>query len=242
MFCCSSIAAVVLTAFLGSPTAARAAGTYLPFEGKKTAWHDGFDRNDFVMDEETLAIKPFNAPEGEKYGVKDPAKGQRRCIVIVPKQLAPGQPWSWRGFHVAYTSANATLRPGKEWDAWYAFLTEQHGLPRKPAFIGMSRGGEYAYTWATANPNKVSCIYRDNPGASRELMMKFAGLATNDVPLLHVCGSIDPLLGKKSTAIEGRYKELGGPITVMIRDGEGHYPLGPKDPKPAVDFIVGKAN
>jgi hypothetical protein len=29
---------------------------------------------------------------------------------------------------------------------WYAFLTEKHGLSRKPAFIGMSRGGEYAYT------------------------------------------------------------------------------------------------
>ncbi len=37
-------------------------------------------------------------------------------------------------------------------------------LSRKPAFIGMSRGGEYSYTWATANPDKVSCIYADNPG------------------------------------------------------------------------------
>src|SRR6266550_2117857 len=49
------------------------------------------------MDEETLAIKPLKAPEGEKFGVRDPAKGERRCIVIVPKQTAPGQPWSWRG-------------------------------------------------------------------------------------------------------------------------------------------------
>ena len=74
----------------------------------------------------------------------------------------------------------------------------------------MSRGGEYAYTWATANPDKVSCIYADNPGANRELMMKFGGLAANDVPLLHVCGSIDPLLGKYSTAIEGIYQEAAG--------------------------------
>ena len=49
------------------------------------------------MDEETLAIKPFKAPEGEKFGVKDPARGQRRCIGIASKQAAPGQPWSWRG-------------------------------------------------------------------------------------------------------------------------------------------------
>jgi pimeloyl-ACP methyl ester carboxylesterase len=175
------------------------------------------------MNEETLAIQPVKAAEDEKFGVKDPANGQRRCIVIVPKQAAADQPWSWRGcnwdhqpqtevelfrrgFHVAYISASATLKPGKEWDAWYAFLTEQHGLSRKPAFIGRSRGGEYAYTWATANPDKVSCIYADNPGANRELLMKFGGLAANDVPLLHVCGNIDPLLGKYSTAIEGIYQ------------------------------------
>ena len=226
----------------------------LPLDGEKFAWHDGFDRYDFVMDEETLAITPFKAPEGEKFGVRDPAKGQRRCIVVVPKQAAPGQPWSWRGcywdhqpqtevellrrgFHIAYISANATLKPGKEWDAWYAFLTEKHGLSRKPAFIGMSRGGEYAYTWATAHPDKVSCIYADNPGASRDLLMKLGGLASNDVPLLHVCGSIDPLLGKYSTAIESIYQQLGGRISVMIKDGAGHHPHSLRDPKPIADFI-----
>ena len=151
----------------------------LSFEGNKTDWH-GFDRFDFVMDEQTLAISPFQSPAGEGFGVKDPARGQRRCIVVVPKEAATGHPWSWRGcywdhqpqteiellkqgFCVAYISANATLKPGKEWDAWYAFLAEKHGLSRKPAFIGMSRGGEYAYTWATAHPDEVSCIYADNP-------------------------------------------------------------------------------
>ena len=32
----------------------------------------------------------------------------------------------------------------------------------------MSRGGEYAYTWATTHPDKVSCIYADNPGGNCE--------------------------------------------------------------------------
>ena len=247
--------AIVFAAILWNPTLAQAAGTHLPFDGEKSAWHDGFDRYDFVMDEDTLAIKPFKAPDGEKFGVQDPAKGQRRCIVIAPKQAAPGRPWSWqgcywnhqpqtevellrRGFHIAYISANATLRPGKEWDAWYAFLTEKHGLSRKPAFIGMSRGGEYAYTWATANPDKVSCIYGDNPGSNRELLLKLGGLATNDVPLLHVCGSIDPVLGKNSTAIEGVYQQLGGRISVMIKDGAGHHPHSLRDPTPIADFIT----
>ena len=42
--------------------------------------------------------------------------------------------------------------------------------------------------------------------------------------------------------VEKRYKEPGGPITVIVKDGEGHYPLAPKDPKAVVDFIIGKAN
>src|ERR1700722_4521217 len=67
-----------------------------PFEGEKTAWH-GFDRYDFVMDDQTLAIMPFLAPASEGSGVKDPEEGQRRCIVVVPKNAAPGHPWSWQG-------------------------------------------------------------------------------------------------------------------------------------------------
>jgi len=228
---------------------------YVPFTGARTVWHDGFDRYDFVMDEQTLAITPFERATNENFAVRDPTKGTRRCVIVVPKQAAAGQPWSWRGcywdhqpqtevellrrgFHIAYTSANATLRPGKEWDAWYAFLTEKHGLSHKPAFIGMSRGGEYAYTWASANPDKVSCIYADNPGASRELLMKISALATNDVPLLHVCGSIDPLLGKNSIAIENIYQALGGRISLMIKDGAGHHPHSLRDPTPIADFIV----
>ncbi len=42
----------------GSATPGRAVA-YVPFDGEKTTWHDGFDRYDFVMDEESLAIKPF---------------------------------------------------------------------------------------------------------------------------------------------------------------------------------------
>ena len=58
------------------------------------------------------------------------------------------------------------------------------------------------------------------------------------VPLLHVCGSLDPWINDQTRVAEKRYKELGGQITVIIREGEGHFPLAPKDPKPAVDFIL----
>jgi hypothetical protein len=233
---------------------AKGADNSPPFEGAKSAWHEGFDRYDYLMDAETLDIRPFQRGDDEQFGIKDPPRGKRRCVVIAPRTAAAGNPWSWRGcywdhqpqaevellrrgFHIAYLSANATLKPDKTWEAWYAFLTEKHGLSRKPAFVGMSRGGEYAYTWATANPGKVSCIYADNPGTNPEVLRKLSDLATADVPILHVCGSIDPLLGRVSSVVETIYQQLGGRISVMIKEGAGHHPHSLRDPTPIADFI-----
>ncbi len=235
--------------------AAASADDPKPFDGAKSTWHDDFTRYDYLMDEETLDLKPFDRPQDERFGIKDPPKGKRRCVVIAPKHPAPGNPWSWRGcywdhqpqtevellrrgFHIAYVSANATLRPDKTWDAWYRFLTETHGLSPKPAFIGMSRGGEYGYTWATANPTKVLCIYADNPGTNPEVLRRLVDLAAADVPILHVCGSIDPLLGRVSNTLETFYQQHGGRISVMIKEGAGHHPHSLRDPSPIADFIV----
>jgi pimeloyl-ACP methyl ester carboxylesterase len=239
----------------GGPTSGIAAR----FNGDTISWH-GFDRYDFIMDEQTLAITPFTAPAKEAAGnVASPPQGMRRCIVVVPKQAGPGNPWSWRGcywdhqpqaevellrrgFHIAYVSADANLKPDKTWDAWYDYLTGQHGLSSKPAFIGMSRGGEYAYTWATAHPEKVSCIYADNPGMNRGAFERLPELAWNDVPLLQVCGSIDPLFGKNASAVENIYRQHGGRISMMVKEGFCHHPHSLRDPKPIADFIEQSAD
>ena len=229
----------------------RAAEGYTPFEGVKSAWHDGFDRYDFVMDEGSLAIAPFKRPDGEGFGVEAPEKGKRRCIVVVPKRPAPGNPWSWRGqywdhepqaevellrrgFHVAFVTPD----PGKPWDAWYAYLTEAHGLSKTPAFVGMSKGGVNAYDWATAHPGMVSCIYADNPAIRPDAFARLGDLAGNDVALLNVCGSQDFLLERHTLAIEARYHQLGGRITVMIKDGPAHHPHSLRDPRPIADWVV----
>lgn len=223
------------------------------FRGQKTLWH-GFDRYDFLMSEDTLALQPTVAAPDEGDGIRHQVKGQRRCIVVVPKVAAAGNPWSWRGcywdhqpqaevellrrgFHIAYVESSQELRPGRPWDAWYKFLTTKQGLSPRPGFIGMSRGGEYAYTWATAHPDKVSCIYADNPGGNWEIFARLAALATNDVPLLLVCGSIDPLLGRFALPFENIYHQFGGRISVMIKEGRGHHPHSLRDPKPLADFI-----
>ena len=251
---CAATLVLVLVLVLLHPDGAMGGGSSPVFTGDKTTWH-GFDRYDFVMDEATLSPTPFKAPANEGDGVGSPDIGKRRCIIVVPKQMASGNPWSWRGcywnhmpqaeiellkrgFCVAYISADANLKPGKEWDAWYAFLTEQYGLSPKPAFIGMSRGGEYAYMWATTHPDKVSCIYADNPAGNQEIFMRLGALAEHDVPLLHVCGSLDPLLGEHSTVIENIYQQFGGRISVMVKEGYAHHPHSLNDPKPIADFIT----
>ena len=75
-----------------NPAEAAAADEYRPFEGEKSSWRDGFDRYDYLMDEETLDIQPFKRGEDEKFGIKDPPKGKRRCVVVVPKRAARATP------------------------------------------------------------------------------------------------------------------------------------------------------
>src|SRR5277367_6958447 len=139
------VAAALLSLFIiGFAGTARGAEGLVPFDGEKSSWH-GFDRYDFLMDEQTLEIKPAVKGKGGE-------KGQRQCIVVVPKKAASGNPWSWRGcywdhepqtevellkrgFHIAFVAPDAGAQ-GKVWDTWYKFLTEKHGLAKKAAFIG----------------------------------------------------------------------------------------------------------
>jgi pimeloyl-ACP methyl ester carboxylesterase len=248
MNCARMIWPVLVTVALVLPPRSSSAGAPPAFGDEKTSWH-GFDRYDFLMDEQDFSITPFKAFPDEHNAVRTQVKGQLRCVVVAPKKPADGNPWSWQGFyfdhepqaevellkrglHIGFVWSDA----GKSWDAWYSFLTE-HGLSKKPAFIGMSRGGRNAYTWGTAHPESVSCIYADNPVVTRESLALLGGLARNDVPLLHICGSLDSILGDHTLAVESAYQHLGGRISVMIKDGQAHHPHSLRDPGPIADFI-----
>lgn len=213
------------------------------FTGEKTTWRDGYDRYDFEMDEQTNAILPIKATDEEKYGARSAEKGKIRCIVVAPKSAAPGNPWSWRGcywdhepqsevellrrgYHIAFIMCD----PDQHWEAWYDFLTEKHGLSKRPAFNGMSRGGINEFAWATTHPDKVSCIYADNPALRPESFAHLDELARHDVPLVHVCGSYDFLLRDHTLKTEDIYHQLGGRISVVIKEGPGHHPHSMRDP------------
>jgi pimeloyl-ACP methyl ester carboxylesterase len=250
-FCKIALSLFLLNSLLY--TDASQAQNVIAFDGEKSTWHDGFTRYDFIMDDSTLAITPFKAPDGEHFGVKDPPPGKHRCIIIAPNNAAPGNPWSWqacywdhqpqtevellhRGFYIVYISATATLAPGKQWDAWYKYLTD-HGLSPKPEFVGMSRGGQYEFTWATAHPDKVTAIYADNPYIPTEILSKVGELARYDVPLIHVCGSFDPLYNFSTLPVEAIYQGFGARISVMVKEGFGHHPHSLRNPKIIADFM-----
>ena len=104
--------------------------------------------------------------------------------VVEPKEVRPGQPWSWclefpdaftdrcaapallaKGFHHAHITVGNTFgcpAAVRSFNAFYDSLTVR-GLSKKPVLIGISRGGLYAYRWASENPGKVAAIYGDAP-------------------------------------------------------------------------------
>jgi sialidase-1 len=108
---------------------------------------------------------------------------ERACYVVVPKEAAEGNPWVWRarfpgyhdeadllllerGFHVGFIDTNGMLgspRALKHWETFYDLMTGEHGLAKKPAIEGVSRGGLFAYRWATLHTDRVACIYADTP-------------------------------------------------------------------------------
>lgn len=106
----------------------------------------------------------------------------RDCKIVKPKSAAKGHPWIWRarfwghepqtdiallqqGFHIVYCDVAELLGNNEAITSWNSFYTLLHkaGLAKKAVLEGMSRGGIYVFNWAALNPEKVACVYVDNP-------------------------------------------------------------------------------
>ncbi len=107
-----------------------------------------------------------------------------KAWVVEPKEALPGNPWTWcmefpdaftdrtgvpqllnEGFYHLHIQVGNTFgcpTALRHFDALYAAITAK-GLAARGTLIGISRGGLYAYNWATLNPDKVVCIYGDAP-------------------------------------------------------------------------------
>ncbi|HPT20864.1 MAG TPA: GDSL-type esterase/lipase family protein [Bacteroidales bacterium] len=65
-------------------------------------------------------------------------------------------------------------------------------------------------------------------------------LAEAGVPVLHVCGAEDKTvpIDENTYVLEKNYKEAGGNIKVIVKEGIDHHPHSLKDPSPIVRFIL----
>lgn len=65
-------------------------------------------------------------------------------------------------------------------------------------------------------------------------------IAKANIPVIHVCGLADDVVpyAENTEKLAENFKEAGGKIELILKEGVGHHPHSLKDPKPIVDFIL----
>ena len=130
-------------------------------------------------------------------------------------------------------------------------LAGERGLSARPALLARSRGGLMHINWAAENPDLVSCIAgiypvcnlasypglakacgaygTDEAGLAAALrehnpVERLGPLASARVPILAIHGDNDAVvpLPDNSGLLARRYRELGGPVTLIVVPGGGH--------------------
>jgi pimeloyl-ACP methyl ester carboxylesterase/lysophospholipase L1-like esterase len=165
---------------------------------------------------------------------------EKDVTVVSPTQEAEGKPWCWhgeffghkpdpdiallgKGFHIVYVKIPDMLGSPSavgHWNDVYNVLTKQCHFNKKPALVGLSRGGLYCYNWAIANPTKVSCIYGDAPVCDFKSWPGGKGKGKGDK---HNWELVMKLWGFKDEADAMAYK--GNPVDNLDPLAKAHVPL-----------------
>jgi len=155
--------------------------------------------------------------------------------------------------------------------ALYKQLVAKRGFSRKASLLARSRGGLMLYNWAAENAGRVACIagiypvcnLSSYPGLKRACgaygmtedqlasaltdhnpIDRLAELAKAKTPIFHIQGDSDRVvpLDKNSGELAKRYKKLGGEMTLLVVEGQGHnmWPGWFQNQK-LVDFIIANA-
>ncbi|WP_228450908.1 GDSL-type esterase/lipase family protein [Chryseolinea soli] len=196
-------------------------------------------------------LKPENLQSFYGYACSEFTMEGHPCKIVQPKRAAKHHPWIWRarfwghepqtdiallerGFHVVYCDVAelfGNAEAVQRWNTFYETLTK-NGLFRKVALEGMSRGAVYCYNWAAANPDKVVCVYVDNPvldlkswpGSQRtkterpewEMFKKDFGLVSDEAALAFQGSPID----KVALIVNGHY-----PLLHVCGDADRDVPM-----------------
>lgn len=168
---------------VGHKRPGNAPGLPLPEAESKAAVFDAEARQLARGEPGSASALPNKTGDWNGYDKHELTIAGKPVTIVAPKSAAPGKPWVWhgeffghkpapdiallgKGFHIVYMKINDMLGSPPAvalWNQCYEELTTKHGLSKKPALVGLSRGGLYCYNWAIANPDKVSCIYADAP-------------------------------------------------------------------------------
>lgn len=166
--------------FVGHKRPGNAPGLQLPEAEAKAAVFDAEARQ---LAKTKEIVFPNQTGEWNGYARHELTIAGKPVTVVAPKTAVAGRPWVWhgeffghkpapdiallgKGFHIVSMKINDMLGSPEAvnlWNQCYAELTTNYALSKKPALVGLSRGGLYCYNWAIANPDKVSCIYGDAP-------------------------------------------------------------------------------
>lgn len=130
-------------------------------------------------------------------------------------------------------------------------LVKKRGLSEKACLLVRSRGGLMLYNWAAEHPESVACVAGIYPvcnlsswpgldkaseayGMTAEQLAtnltkhnpidRLEGLAKERVPIFHIHGDSDTVvpLEENSGELARRYRQLGGEMTVVVPEGQGH--------------------
>ena len=65
-------------------------------------------------------------------------------------------------------------------------------------------------------------------------------VAKANIPVIHVCGLADDVVpyAENTKILAKNFKEAGGKIELILKEGVGHHPHSLKNPQPIVDFIL----
>jgi hypothetical protein len=159
----------------------------------------------------------------------------------------------------------------KSFTALYNELTTKRNFSKKPVLLARSRGGLMLYCWAAENADKVGgvagiypvCNIASYPGLKRacgaygmtEAELKtnlaehnpidrLASLAKAKVPIMHIHGDSDKVVPHvaNSAIVAERYKTLGGPVEIILIEGQGHNMWsGWFTSQKVTDFIIAQA-
>ena len=233
------------------------------WEGKKTSFH-GFDQYNFPLEGiGCRVVVPKKIADGKPWVWRARFFGHEPQFDIA--MLSRGYHIVYCDVSGLYGNNEAVSR----WNKFYNYLRFEHLFSDRAILEGMSRGGLIVYNWAAANPDKVAAIYADAPvldfkswpkinptilkvyGFKNEQEAKayksnpvdnLAPLAKAGIPIIHVVGTADKVVpvSENTLIVEKRYKQLGGTIKVIRKEGIGHHPHSLKDPTPIVDFVTTK--